>query len=124
VLDEPKAIEKKFKSAVTDSGSEVRRDPDKPGVSNLIEVLAAVRGLDPAAIETEFAQARYGEFKTAVAAAVIDYLAPVRERYEQLRADEAALEEILRDGAHRARALAAPTLADVRARMGIGGAVS
>ncbi len=120
VLDEPKAIEKKLKSAVTDSGSEVRRDPDKPGVSNLIEILAAVRGADPVTIEAELAQARYGELKQAVAAAVIDYLAPVRDRYEQLRGDEAALEAILADGAARAQAIAARTLADVRERMGVG----
>jgi tryptophanyl-tRNA synthetase len=120
VLDEPKAIEKKFKSAVTDSGSEVRRAADKPGVSNLIEILAAVRGSDPAAVETEFAQARYGEFKMAVAAAVIDYLGPVRERYEDLRGDEDALESILADGALRARAIAQDTLRDVRERMGVG----
>jgi tryptophanyl-tRNA synthetase len=120
VLDEPKAIEKKLKSAVTDSGSEVRRAPEKPGVSNLIEILAAVRGLDPAAVEAEFAQSRYGDLKTAVAAAVVDYLAPVRERYEDLRADEAALESVLDAGAQRARAIAAETLADVRERMGVG----
>jgi tryptophanyl-tRNA synthetase len=120
VLDEPKAIEKKLKSAVTDSGSEVRRDPDKPGVSNLIEILAAVRGAEPSAIEAELVDARYGELKTAVAAAVVDYLAPVRERYQELRADERALEAILADGAARARAIAAPTLADVRERMGVG----
>src|SRR5580693_1018267 len=82
VLDEPAAIEKKFKSAVTDSGSEVKRGPEKPGIGNLIEILAAVRDLDPAAVESEFSDARYGEFKGAVAAAVIDYLAPVRERYQ------------------------------------------
>ncbi|MGP0102326.1 MAG: tryptophan--tRNA ligase [Solirubrobacteraceae bacterium] len=120
VLDEPGAIEKKLKSAVTDSGSDVRRDPQKPGVSNLIEILAAVRGVDPAAIEAELAQARYGELKAAVAAAVVGYLAPVRARYEQLRADEGALESILEDGAERARAIAAATLADVRERMGVG----
>ncbi len=121
VLDEPKKIEKKLKSAVTDSGDEVRRAPDKPGVSNLIEILAAVRGAEPAAVEAELAQARYGELKTAVAAAVVDYLAPVRERYEGLRADEPALEAVLRDGAASARAIAADTLADVRERMGVGG---
>jgi tryptophanyl-tRNA synthetase len=120
VLDEPKAIEKKLKSAVTDSGSEVRRDPQKPGVSNLIEILAAVRGIDPAAVEAELSEARYGELKAAVAAAVVDYLAPVRERYQQLRADEAALEAILADGAVRAQAIAAVTLAEVRERMGVG----
>src|ERR1700722_2992408 len=118
VLDEPKAIEKKLKSAVTDSGSDVRRDPQKPGVSNLIEILAAVRGAEPGAIEAELADARYGELKAAVAAAVVDYLAPVRERYEALRRDEQALEAVLADGAGRASAFAADTLADVRERMG------
>ena len=120
VLDEPKAIEKKLKSAVTDSGSEVRRAPEKPGVSNLIEILAAVRGIDPAAVESDFAEARYGELKAAAASAVIDYLAPVRERYEELRADEARLEAILDEGAERARELSAQTLLDVRDRMGVG----
>jgi tryptophanyl-tRNA synthetase len=121
VLDEPRAIEKKLKSAVTDSGSEVRRGAEKPGLSNLIEILAAVRGLDPAAVEAEFADARYGEFKAAVALAVIDYLEPVRLRYEELRADEPALESILQSGASRARAVASETLADVREHMGLGG---
>jgi tryptophanyl-tRNA synthetase len=120
VLDEPKKIEKKFKSAVTDSGSEVRRGEEKPGIGNLIEILAAVRGISPDAVETEYAEARYGEFKVAVAEAVSSYLAPVRERYEALRADEAALEEILASGAERAREIAAGTLADVRERMGVG----
>jgi tryptophanyl-tRNA synthetase len=120
VLDEPTAIEKKFKSAVTDSGSEVRRDAGKPGISNLIDILAAVRGVEQKAIEAEFAEARYGEFKTAVASAVVDYLAPVRERYQLLRADDAALESILEQGATRAQEIAATTLADVRERMGIG----
>ena len=81
MLDESKAIEKKIKSAVTDSGSEVRRDPEKPGVTNLIEILAAVRSSTPQEIEAEFAQARYGDLKVATAAAVVEYLEPVRERY-------------------------------------------
>jgi tryptophanyl-tRNA synthetase len=120
VLDEPSAIEKKFKSAVTDSGSEVRRGDEKPGIANLIEILAAVRGVGPAAIESEFVDARYGEFKTAVAAGVVEYLAPVRERYRELRAEEDELERIIAGGAQRARAIAADTLADVRERMGVG----
>ena len=120
VLDQPSAIEKKIKSAVTDSGSEISRAPEKPGIGNLIEILAAVRAVEPAAIEAEFAEARYGEFKSAVAAAVIEYLAPVRERYEQLRADERAIERILADGAERARAIAALTLREVREHMGVG----
>jgi tryptophanyl-tRNA synthetase len=120
VLEEPKKIEKKIKSAVTDSGSEVRRGDEKAGIANLIEILAAVRGSDPAAIEEEFAEARYGEFKTAVAAAVVEYLTPVRERYVELRGDEGALEQILAAGAAQAEAIAAGTLADVREAMGVG----
>src|SRR4051794_19603289 len=84
VLDEPKTIEKRIKSAVTDSGSEVRRAPDKPGVANLIEILSVVRGVGPDEIEREFDGQGYGAFKGAVADAVIDFLAPVRERYQQI----------------------------------------
>jgi tryptophanyl-tRNA synthetase len=120
VLDEPGAIAKKLRSAVTDTGSEVRRTPEKPGISNLIEILAAVRGQAPEEVEREFAEARYGEFKTAVGEAVVEYLAPVRERYAQLRADDAKLEAILADGARRAHAIAARTLAEVRELMGVG----
>jgi tryptophanyl-tRNA synthetase len=120
VLDEPNAIVKKFKSAVTDSGSEVRRAPDKPGISNLIDVLAAVRGAQPADVEAAFAEARYGDFKTAVAEEVVAYLEPVRARYAELRGDEAELERILAAGAEKARAIAADTLADVRVAMGVG----
>jgi tryptophanyl-tRNA synthetase len=120
VLDEPTQIERKLKRAVTDSGESIRRAPDKPGVTNLIDILAAVRGVEPAAIERDFAAARYGELKTALAAEVIIYLAPVRERYAQLRADVAGLEGVLADGADRARAIAAATLADVRDAMGVG----
>jgi tryptophanyl-tRNA synthetase len=120
VLDDPKAIEKKIKSAVTDSGSDVRIAEDKPGIANLIEILAAVRGSDRDSVEAEFAEARYGEFKGAVAQAVVEYLTPVRERYEALRGDEEALERVLAEGAGRAREIAAATLVDVRDRMGIG----
>jgi tryptophanyl-tRNA synthetase len=120
VLDDPKTIEKKIKSAVTDSGSEVRRAEDKPGVSNLIEILAAVRDASPADVEAEFGESGYGTFKAAVAEDVIDYLAPVRVRYEELRGDEAALEAALAAGADKARAMAAETMADVRRAMGVG----
>ncbi|MDQ6835890.1 MAG: tryptophan--tRNA ligase [Actinomycetota bacterium] len=120
VLDEPEAIAKKLRSSVTDSGSEVRRGPDKAGISNLIEILAAVGGRTPEDVEREFQSARYGEFKTAVATAVTDYLAPVRERYQTLRSDEPGLEAILATGADRARAMCSQTLADVRLAMGVG----
>ncbi len=118
VTDEPDAIAKKLRSAVTDTGSEVRRAPDKPGISNLIDILAAVRGVAPAAVEAEFEGSQYGPFKAAVGEAVVDYLAPVRERYAQLRADEPELERALSLGAEKARALTAPVIADVREAMG------
>jgi tryptophanyl-tRNA synthetase len=120
VLDEPAAVAKKVRSAVTDSGSEVRRGPDKAGVTNLIEILAAVRGTGPEMIESEFDGSGYGAFKQAVADAVVDYLAPVRERYEQLRADEGELEQILATGADKARGVISDTLVDVRGAMGVG----
>jgi tryptophanyl-tRNA synthetase len=120
VLDEPAAIAKKFRSSVTDSGSEVRRAPDKPGVSNLIDILAAVSGTEPEAVERQFDGSGYGAFKQAVADAVVEYLAPVRARYQELRADESELERILSAGADKARAIASDTLQDVRAAMGVG----
>jgi tryptophanyl-tRNA synthetase len=120
VLDEPEAIRKKLGSAVTDSGREIVRAEDKPGVSNLIEVLAVARGVEPAAIEREFDGAGYGDLKGAVAEGVVELLAPVRERYAELRPDQAALEETLATGAEKARTISSPTLAEVRERMGIG----
>lgn len=120
ILDEPKRIVKKIRAAVTDSGDEVRRAAEKPGITNLIEILAAVRGTTPAAIEQEHASSRYGEFKAAVADAVVDYLAPVRERYGEIRRDEPALECTLAAGAAAAREIAAATARDVRAAMGVG----
>jgi tryptophanyl-tRNA synthetase len=120
VLDEPAVIRKKLGSAVTDSGREVRRAPDKPGITNLIDIYAVARGVGPAAVEAEFEGAGYGDFKKAVAEAVVEYLAPVHERYAELRPDEAALEAILAGGAEKARAIAAPIVADVRERMGFG----
>jgi tryptophanyl-tRNA synthetase len=120
VLDEPAAIGKKLGSAVTDSGREIVRAPDKPGVSNLIEVLAVARGVEPAAIEGELEGAGYGDLKQATAEGVVELLAPLRERYAELRPDEAALEQALAAGAGKARAIASATLAEVRQRMGVG----
>jgi tryptophanyl-tRNA synthetase len=120
VLDEPETLRRKVKSAVTDSGTEIRRAPEKAGISNLIDILAVVRGADPVEVEREFDGSGYGEFKGAVAEALVDYLAPVREHYEKLRPDEARLEGILATGAERAREIATDTLADVREAMGVG----
>jgi tryptophanyl-tRNA synthetase len=120
ILDEPGTLEKKVRSAVTDSGTEVRRGPDKAGITNLIEILSVIRGVDPDEIESEFEGSGYGDFKGAVADAVVSYLAPVRERYAELRPDEAAIEAALATGADKARAIASDTLADVRQAMGVG----
>ncbi len=113
-------MRKKIGSAVTDSGTAVRRGPEKAGIGNLIEILSVVRGAAPEEIEREFEGSGYGDFKSAVADAVVDYLAPVRERYGELRRDESALEATLAAGADKARAIASDTLADVRQAMGIG----
>ena len=120
ILDEESTIRKKFGSAVTDSGREVRRSEDKAGITNLIDILAVARGIDQAAVEREFEGAGYGDFKKAVAEAVVELLAPVRERYAELRPDEVALEAALAAGAEKARGIAAGTVAEVRDRMGIG----
>src|SRR5688572_5233854 len=120
VLDEPAAITKKLKSAVTDSGSEVKRGEGKEGIANLIEIMAVARGTDPDAVEKEFEGSGYGDFKAAVGEAVVEFLAPVRERYEELRPDESALEKTLTVGAEKAREIASETLGEVRAAIGIG----
>ena len=120
VLDDPKTVAKKIKSAVTDSGSEVKRGDGKEGVANLIEVMAVVRGTTEEEVEREFEGSGYGDFKGAVAEAVVDFLAPVREGYEELRPDEAALEATLAAGAEKARAIASVTLAEVRSAIGVG----
>jgi tryptophanyl-tRNA synthetase len=120
VLDGPEAVAKKIRSAVTDSGSEVRQAPEKAGISNLIEILAAVRSTRPEEVEREFNGSGYGAFKQAVADAVVEYLTPVRERYETIRADEAGLERTLAEGAEKARAIAGETVTDVRQAMGFG----
>ena len=119
VLDEPAAVTKKLKSAKTDSGREVRRGEDKKGIENLIEILCVIRGVGPEVIEAEFEGAGYGDFKGAVAEAVVEYLTPLRERYADIRGDETGLEAVLAAGAEKARAIAADTLADVRDAMGV-----
>ena len=121
VLDDPPTIEKKLKRAVTDSGSEIVRGADKPGVTNLIDILAVARDVAPQEVEADMRSARgYGDLKAATAAAVVEMLTPVRERYAELRPDEAALEAVLAEGAGKARAMARATMLDVREAMGVG----
>ena len=118
--DEPDAIVRKIKRAQTDSGTEIVRAPDKQGITNLIEILAVARGGAPEDVEREFDGQGYGAFKQAVGEAVAELLAPVRERYRELRADEQQLEQTLTEGAHRAREIAVPVMADVHSAMGLG----
>jgi tryptophanyl-tRNA synthetase len=118
--DEPEAIVKKIKRAQTDSGSDIVRAPDKLGITNLIDIYSVARGVSPEQVESEFEGQGYGAFKQAVGEATAELLAPVRERYVDLRADEAALERTLQHGAERARELAVPTMAQVHSAMGLG----
>jgi len=120
VDEEPASIVKKFRRAETDSGREIVRGDDKPGITNMIEILSVVRGTSPAAIEHDFEGKGYGDFKTAVGEEVAEWLRPTRERYLELREDTAAIESIFEIGAEKAQAIAAPVLADVRAAMGVG----
>jgi tryptophanyl-tRNA synthetase len=118
--DEADAIVKKIKRAETDSGSDVVRAQNKPGITNLIDIYSVARGVAPADVEREFAGQGYGAFKEAVGEATAELLAPVRERYRELRADEDALERTLQQGADRAREIAVPVMAEVHAVMGLG----
>jgi tryptophanyl-tRNA synthetase len=112
VHEDPKSVAKKIKSAVTDSGTEVRHDrEEKPGISNLIEIYAAITGRPIAAIEKEFAGQQYAVFKGAVADAVVECLAPVREHYEALIADPGEVDRRLAEGAEIAEAKAETVLA-------------
>jgi tryptophanyl-tRNA synthetase len=118
LLDDSDVVHKKFRSAVTDSGREIRRGDDKPGLTNLIAILSVATGTTPDEIETEYADAGYGQFKSDVGEAVVAMLTPVRERYLELRADEPELLRLLAAGADKARAASAPTLAAMYERMG------
>jgi tryptophanyl-tRNA synthetase len=118
MVNTPDVIRKKFRSAVTDSGSEVRRGPDKPGISNLIEILSVATGDSIEAIEERFSGQGYGLFKDAVAEAVIAVIDPIRRRYEELRQDRAELQRLLRMGAEIAAATAEPTLRKIYDAMG------
>ena len=119
LVDEPDVVRKKFKTAVTDSGTDVRHDPDeKPGVSNLIEIMAVATDTSIADVESQFDGQGYGSFKGAVAEAVVELVVPIQERYRELRADEGELRRMLALGADKAREASAPTLEAMYERMG------
>ncbi|HET8606047.1 MAG TPA: tryptophan--tRNA ligase, partial [Gaiellaceae bacterium] len=118
MLDEPDAIRRKFKTAVTDSGREIRRADDKPGISNLVDILSVATGEAPEAIEARYDGAGYGQFKQEVGEAVVALLEPIQARYRELRADPGELQRLLRAGAEKARAASGPTLERMYELMG------
>jgi tryptophanyl-tRNA synthetase len=125
VLDSPEAIRKKISRAVTDTGSEVYPDEEaKPGVTNLLRIFAALSAKSLDELSTEYRNSGYGRFKKDLADLVVDTFSPIRERTEQILADEAALDKILGEGAARARSVARSTMAEVRDRIGLLGEAS
>jgi tryptophanyl-tRNA synthetase len=118
VNDPPDIVARKVKAAVTDSGREVRRGEGKEGIANLIEIAAVATGRTAEEVEAAYVGAGYGQFKTDVADAVVEYLRPVRERYLELRSDPAHLQAVLGAGAQRAEAVAAETIDLIKRRMG------
>ncbi|MDG2428761.1 MAG: tryptophan--tRNA ligase [Acidimicrobiales bacterium] len=118
LLDDPATIEKKFKRAVTDSETEIRFDPDtKPGVSNLLSILGAVTGQEPAAAASGLN--RYGDLKAATAEAVIELLGPIQACYQELTADPAETSRLMTLGANKARTVASATMDRVRTNLGL-----
>ncbi|MBQ4156222.1 MAG: tryptophan--tRNA ligase [Clostridia bacterium] len=120
ILDDPDTIMRKFKRAVTDSEAKVYFGDatEKAGINNLMTIYSAVTGLDFDKIEKEFDGKGYGDFKVAVAEAVIEELRPVRERFDELMGDKAQLEAMYKDGAEKASYLARKTLSKVKRKVG------
>jgi tryptophanyl-tRNA synthetase len=119
MLDDPKISAKKIRSAVTDSGSEVRFDEEhKPGISNLLTIYSALTGRGIDDLEKDYDGRGYGDFKKDLADVVVEFVTPFRDRTLELLADRAQLDGILADGSARANAVAERTLADVYDRVG------
>jgi tryptophanyl-tRNA synthetase len=119
MLDPPDVVRKKVKTAVTDSGTEVRYDPEqKPGISNLIELMTVVSGDSIPDIEARYDGAGYGRFKEDVGDAIVEVLRPIQQRYQEVRSDPAELDRLLAIGADKARAASSPTLEQIYERMG------
>jgi tryptophanyl-tRNA synthetase len=118
VLDPPDVVRRKFKVAVTDSGREIVHAEDKPGISNLIEIMSVATGETIATVESEYGGHGYGTFKSAVAEAVVALLEPFQERFHDIRGDPAELSRLLAVGADKAREASTPTLELMYERMG------
>jgi tryptophanyl-tRNA synthetase len=120
IMDTPEANIKKIKSATTDAGREVTFDEkEKPGISNLLTIHAALSGESIANLENQFAGKGYGDFKSAVAEVVVEYLRPIRARALELLEDEAHLVKVLHAGADKARVVASATVADTYKNLGL-----
>jgi tryptophanyl-tRNA synthetase len=119
MLDEPDVIRRKFKTAVTDSGTEVRYDREqKPGITNLLEIMSVATGDAIPELEARYDGSGYGRFKEDVGEAVVELFVPIQRRYEELRADEGELRSLLARGAEKALAESQPTLEQMYERMG------
>jgi tryptophanyl-tRNA synthetase len=119
LLDDPQVITKRIKSAVTDSDTEIRFDPAaKPGVSNLVTILAVFTGRDVDTVVKDYDGKGYGALKTDTAEAVVAFAEPFAARVAELIADPAELQRLMAGGAHRARSVASQTLAAVYERLG------
>jgi len=118
LVDPPDLVRKKIMSAVTDTGREVRRAPDKPGVTNLVDIMSVATGRAPEDIEREYEGQGYGSFKAGVAEAVIALLEPIQRRYRELRSDQAELERLLAQGSRKSIESSRPTLQAMYDRMG------
>lgn len=119
LLDDPKVTAKKIRSAVTDSGREVRYDPDaQPGVSNLLTIQSAITGTDIDKLVEAYAGRGYGDLKADTADAVVEFVTPVKARVDELLGDPTELEAILKSGGERAREVSAKTIANVYERLG------
>ena len=118
LIDPPDVVQRKVRSAVTDSGREVRRGGGKEGIENLIDIYSVATGRSPEQIEADYEGKGYGDFKADVADAVVEMLQPIRDRYLELRADEAELRSILDRGRAHADGVASATLAEMKRLMG------
>lgn len=119
LLDEPRRLAKKIRSAVTDSGTEIRADEvNKPGITNLLRIFSALTGRDIAQLEDDYAGKGYGTFKSDLADVVVEFVVPIQERVRRYLDDPDTLDAVLTEGADRARAVAAETMETVRDRVG------
>jgi tryptophanyl-tRNA synthetase len=118
MLDPPDAVRRKFKTAVTDSGREIVHSTDKPGVSNLIEIMTVATGESISDVQARYDGQGYGTFKTDVAESVIALLEPIQTRFREIRDDPGELQRLLAQGAEKAAAVSAPTLETMYERMG------